>query len=330
MTKKKSVSVVIPNYNGSHLLKKYLPFTVKAIRNAEVDFEIIVVDDCSNDDSVSFLQQHYPEIKLLVNQQNTGFSCSCNYGIEAARMEIILLLNSDVKLTPDYFDPLWKYFSQPDTFGVMGRIVGMDGSCLQDAARMPKLNGFKLKTAWFYYNQNHEESFTLYLSGANAFIDAKKLKDIGGFNKIFSPFYSEDFELSLRAWRLNWKCYYEHDAVCMHEISASTKDYKTARWVKMIYFRNRFYLHAIHLNGWALILWFLQITLTDILPKMLVGQFWMWKSYREFLRSAKQIKASRLELKRLMLKNHSSTSIYDVMNKIKRSVAGKNLVRIHV
>jgi GT2 family glycosyltransferase len=326
---KKSVSVIIPNYNGKHLLQEYLPYTFAAINNAGVKYEIIIVDDCSTDDSVAFIKDEYPHIKLLVNSQNKGFSYSCNQGIQAAIHELILLLNSDVKLTPDYFEALWPYFLEPDTFGVMGQIKDMNGEGIQDAARMPKFNGFKIKTAWFYYTNNcADRLYTFYLSGANALVDAAKLKAMGGFNELFSPFYGEDFELGIRAWRLNWKCYYEHNAICRHSVSASTKNYKTAQWVKSIYYRNRFFVHALHLNGFRLWLWFLQISFIDLFPKIIAGQWWMWKSYTSFLKSSSSIKLARQNFKQLMQQNNSITSMSNVVDTLTASVADKKLIRV--
>ncbi|WP_217452241.1 glycosyltransferase family 2 protein [Mucilaginibacter humi] len=115
----------------------YLPFTFAAIENAGVTYEIIVVDDCSTDRSVEFIKEHYPQIRLLVNAKNAGFSFTCNRGINEAQHDLVLLLNSDVKLTPDYFEHQFKYFNADDTFGVMGRIIDMEGDhirgCCPDA-----------------------------------------------------------------------------------------------------------------------------------------------------------------------------------------------------
>lgn len=128
----KSVSIIIPNYNGKHLLEQYLPSVFTAAQNAGTEFEIIVIDDGSKDDSISFIKENYKEVKLLINDQNRGFSYTCNHGIREAKHELILLLNSDVKLTPDYFEHQWKYFNKPDTFGVMARIMSFDESRIED------------------------------------------------------------------------------------------------------------------------------------------------------------------------------------------------------
>ena len=324
----KSISVVIPNYNGRHLLEEYLPYNLEVISAAGCNYEIIIVDDASRDDSVEFIRTAYPEVKLIVNPVNKGFSHSCNRGIEAAQYDLILLLNSDVKLSSGYFDEQWKYFLRWDTFGVMGRIIDMEGEHIQDAARMPKFNGFKLKTDYFYYsNGETDRLYTLYLSGANALISAEKLKQIGGFYELFSPFYCEDMELSIRAWRLKWKCYYEHDAVCRHQVSASTKNYQTAKWVKSIYFRNRFYVHAIHLNGLPLFAWYAQVTLIDLVPKLLIGQTWIWKSYRELFANRNTIRLYKQQISTLVEKADSHVTLFNVVNKIRNSVKKKKYIR---
>jgi len=325
---KKSITVVIPNYNGRHLLENYLPYTIDAIVKAKTDFEIIIVDDCSTDASVEFIKTEYPSVKLIINPENKGFSYTCNQGIRAAQSKLIFLLNSDVKLTPDYFEHQWKYFSQPDTFGVMGRIIDMEGDHIQDAARMPGFNGLKLKTEYFYYTANPDEKlYTMYLSGANALVDAQKLKELHGFDEIFSPFYSEDMELSIRAWRLNWKCYYEHQSVCRHQVSASTKNYQTAQWIKGIYYRNRFFFHAIHFDGLNLFAYYCQIILVDMVPKLFAGQFWLWKSYMELFKNRRIIQQRRAEFRKLMHKHQSHTSIFDVVARVKASVINKKITR---
>lgn len=325
---KKSLSIIIPNYNGKHLLEAYLPFTLAEAEQASVPYEVIVADDHSADDSVVFLRENYPQVKVIVNPENRGFSFSCNRGIEAAANELILLLNSDVKLTPGYFEHQWRYFEDRNTFGVMGQIIDMNGDRIQDAARMPGFNGFKLKTQYFYYTNNADDKpYTFYLSGANALIDAVKLKELGGFDEIFSPFYCEDMELSIRAWRLGWKCYYEHRSVCRHQVSASTKNYKTARWVKSVYYRNRFYLHAINLDGLARVAWYCQVTLIDLLPKLLAGQFWIAKSYKDLFKNRRFIRLSRDKFKKIMADHHSKISVFDLVKQIRRSVTGKQLTR---
>ncbi|GAA4207561.1 hypothetical protein GCM10022289_30170 [Pedobacter jeongneungensis] len=326
----KRVSIVIPNYNGRHLLEKYLPSVFIAAENANTEFEIIVIDDGSKDDSISFIRENYRNVKLLINDQNRGFSYTCNHGIREAKYELILLLNSDVKLTPNYFDHQWKYFDQPDTFGVMARIMSFDESRIEDAARLLYYGGCRIKANKFYYSENPEDEsvYTAYLSGANALVDAQKLKELGGFDEIYSPFSSEDFDLSLRAWQLGWKCYYEHRAFCFHHVSGSTKTQIKSNFIKKIYYRNRYILQGIHLQGLRKLFYPLQQVFTELIPKLLTGKTWVLESYRDYLAHRDRIHASKAKLGVLKQKYNSDLNISDVMTIINQSVSNKNIKRL--
>ena len=326
----KSVSIVIPNYNGKHLLEQYLPSVFVAAQKANTEFEVIVIDDGSKDDSINFLKEQYQDVKLLINDKNRGFSYTCNHGIREAKYELILLLNSDVKLTPDYFEHQWKYFSKADTFGVMARIMSFDETKIEDAARLLYYSGCRIKANKFYYSENpqDEDVYTAYLSGANALVDAKKLKELGGFDEIFSPFSSEDFDLSLRAWQLGWKCYYEHRAFCFHHISGSTKTQIKSDFIKKIYYRNRFFLQRIQLNGARLNLLPLHLLFAEIIPKLLTGKFWILDACKQYIASFAAISSSRQKLETLKQKYNSSIGISDVMEIINQSVAQKTIKRL--
>ncbi|MFC4870950.1 glycosyltransferase family 2 protein [Negadavirga shengliensis] len=324
---KKSLSVIIPNFNGKTLLEEYLPHTLTALENAGVISEIIVVDDASTDESVSFLGKHYPTVRVIQNPVNKGFSYSCNRGIYAARHELLFFLNTDVKLTPDYFDKQWKYFEKEDTFGVMGKILEMDSKKIEVAARALNHIGFKIKTNKLFYQEEKDGYIpTAFLSGANALIDAKKIRTLGGFDEIFSPYYSEDLDLGLRAWRVGWKCYYDHASSCYHRGSYTTKTQCKKNWVKQIYFRNRFMVHAIHLESHYLPFWFVQVLFFEVIPKLLLGQHWYLKSYISFLRQIKAINNSKQRLTFLMKRRNSNVSVFDIQKKVVGELAKKNII----
>ncbi len=324
---RKSISVVIPNYNGKHLLERNLPFVCEALNNTKIDFEIIIVDDFSTDNSAIFITQNYPLVILMINEKNHGFSFSCNKGIAIANKELVLLLNTDIELNSNFFESQFKYFDLPDTFGVMSKIIGAKNGETQDTARFLKYSGFKIKANNFFHLEN--EDFltpTAYLSGANALIDTKKLKDIGGFDEIFSPFYCEDFELGLRAWRLGWKCYYDPKSYCIHDHSSTTKNYRTQNWVKAIFFRNRLYVHKIHLNSIHLACWYLQIIFFDMLFMWIGLKFYYYKSFAMFLNNQNPARQSRKNLKELMISHQSTISIDDVIKKMNGMVEGQTII----
>ena len=293
------ISVVIPNYNGRSLLPEIVPTVITALARVDIASEIIVADDCSTDDSVDWVKKNFPGIILLKNEINSGFSVTANKGIYSARHEWVLLLNSDVKLEADYFIHLLKYTSTADIFGVMGRIVGWNDEQIQDGAKYPFFHGVKIKTSGNYLLKNEAAMangiYSMYLSGANAFISRKVFSAIGGFNELFSPFYVEDFELSLRAWRLGYKCYFDYNAVCRHRTSATITSVNKKKAVKTIYNRNKMYLHAIHLNDTKRRIWFIQLFFEALVHTVTLKWSFI-KSMSLFLKNYQRVKDCRREL----------------------------------
>ncbi len=320
----KGISVVIPNYNGHILLGQILPPLYEALQQTALNYEIIISDDNSTDDSVAYIRTAFPQIKVLQSEANRGFSPTINKGIFAAKYTMLLLLNSDVKLMPDYFEKLLPYFDAEDTFGVMGRIIGWDDDTVQDGGKYPSFHGVKIKTGGNYVpleSKPGERLYSMYLSGANAFVSRAKIIMLGGFDELFAPFYVEDFELSLRAWRIGWKCYYEHHAICRHKISASIKSASSKNVVRKIYYRNKMFLHAIHLSKNKLSLWYLQLILETSLH-FFTGRWWFFGSLKLFFLSHKEMLESKDKFERLSFNKKNLKTLNEVVNKITSSLGG--------
>ena len=320
---------MIPNYNGIHLLPKILPALFKALAFAALSHEVIISDDCSTDDSIAFLQKEFPAIKLIINKENKGFSPTMNKGIFAARYDHVLLLNSDVILEENYFIPLLRYFDKEDTFGVMGRIIGWEDDIVQDAAKYPSFHGAKIKTTGNYLPKavgEHDWLYSMYLSGANAFIDRKKLWSLHGFDEIFAPFYVEDYELSLRAWRLGWKCYYEHFAICRHRVSVSIKNKNSKNYINAIYDRNKMFLHALHLPTAKLALWYLQL-IPETFIRLVTGRFYYFNSLKWFFYNRNLVKRSKKIFIELSKQGQALRSLDYVVKQITGSLENKEIRR---
>jgi GT2 family glycosyltransferase len=324
------LSIILPNYNGKHLFEKYFLENLKVFNSLDIPYEIILVDDASKDDSVNYLKENFgSKINLIEKKENSGFSITCNIGINQAKYDKTLLLNTDVLLTRNYFESILKYFKKADTFGVMGRIIGMNDDIIQDAARLPKQSGLKIKPSNFFYAADIDfDTPTLYLSGAITLVNTEKLKKLGGFNEIFSPFYGEDFELSLRAWRMGWKCYYHHEAICRHEISGSTKNYQKKYWIKTIYFRNRYFAHYLHLNGIHLLFWHLQIIFSDVLPSIFSINRYKVKAYFNVWANKSKLNTQKKEFWELMNKNESQKSLQNVFLEIKDMLKNQEIIKL--
>lgn len=322
-----NISVVIPNYNGVHLFPDTIPALLKALEYTRKKYEIIIIDDCSTDNSVEFLNQTYPQIKLIQNEINQGFSKTINKGIFTAKNELILLLNSDVQLTECYFKDQFKYFELPGTFGVMGKIIGWDNEEVQDGAKYPEMEGFKLKTSLNYLptqSAGDDLLYSLYLSGANALVNKEKLVLLGGFNELFSPFYIEDVDLSVRAWRCGYKCYFESNSICRHKTSESIRSKENKIYIRTIYNRNKLFFHAIHLKGLYFVGWLIQ-TLFELIFRILTQRMDYLKSFTELLKNREAIKKSRAEFENLCKHTNVELSLNDVRKSIIRFLKNKKI-----
>ena len=91
------VTVVIPNYNGKHFLA---PCLEALARQTCQDFQILIVDNASEDESIDFLETEYPNVKYIVLDKNYGFSKAVNVGIRSAKTPYVFLLNNDTKIAP--------------------------------------------------------------------------------------------------------------------------------------------------------------------------------------------------------------------------------------
>lgn len=312
----RSISVVIPNYNGRRLLEENLPSVIAALKFSAVDYELIISDDFSTDDSLAYLKRSYPEIIVIPSEMNRGFSITANRGIAMAEKELTFILNNDVKLKADYFTHQFRYFERNDTFGVMGSICSSGGKLI-DAAKYPKWSGTTVKSTVNYILPNAgqlKQIPTYFLSGANALVDTKKLKTLKGFNEMYSPFYMEDVDLSVRAWRMGWKCYYEPGSLCHHSVSETIGKYNPSKKVQIISKRNRFTFNLLHLEGKRKIAWIIMLHLNLLYRWIFDARY--YASFREFTGRKQNISSSKKEFEAL----HPVKKLSAVVKEIQEAV----------
>lgn len=258
--KKPSISIVIPNYNGMELLPKTIEHAKSALKSSEItDFEIIVSDDASSDESLALLTQSFPEVILVTSETNTGFAGNINRGIKRSTKELVCLLNSDVHLEEGYFTAQVPLFESSTLFGVMGLIQEQGSMDFQDGAKLPSVSLIKIESNKNDFSERHVLP-TLFLSGANALIRTSYLKQLGGFNELFNPYYAEDVDLGIRAWRMGWDLLYQPASHCFHAQS-STINKLPSKHVRTIAKRNKHFLHFLHLPFGFQWVYVLQVTI---------------------------------------------------------------------
>ena len=213
-----AASVVIPNWNGRDLLKAYLPSVVAAMSKRPGN-EVIVVDNGSEDGSADFLREHFPTVKLVALERNLGFGGGSNAGFAAASNDIVVLLNSDMRVDEDFLDPLLDGFSDESVFAVSCQIF------FSDPTRLRQETG--LTQAWWgngalRVRHRLDDAVTdlfpcFYGGGGSCAFDRRKFEELGGFDELLAPFYLEDTDLGYMAWKRGWRVLYQPKSWVYHE-----------------------------------------------------------------------------------------------------------------
>ncbi len=134
-----AATVVIPNWNGRDLLAKYLPSVIEALASNPRNEILVVVDNASTDGSAEFLRSQFPNVRVLALDRNYGFGGGSNRGFAAASNDIVVLLNSDMRVAPDFLGPLLAGFSAPDVFAVSCQIFFSDPNKVREETGMTRM-----------------------------------------------------------------------------------------------------------------------------------------------------------------------------------------------
>lgn len=133
------LSVVIVSFNTKELLKKCLE-SIKGSGLKASDYEVIVVDNASQDGSVEMVKEEFPEVKLIVNQENLGFAKANNQALKQVYGEYCLLLNSDTQVKPGALEKLVEFAEKHPEAGVIGaRLLNPDGSIQPSVYHLPTI-----------------------------------------------------------------------------------------------------------------------------------------------------------------------------------------------
>ncbi|HWE51624.1 MAG TPA: glycosyltransferase [Bryobacteraceae bacterium] len=218
MPDRAAASLVIPNWNGKDLLERFLPSWVAAIAG-HPGSEVIVVDNGSTDGSADWIAAHYPEVRVLALPENLGFGGGSNAGFRVAKNDVVVLLNSDMRVEPDFLGPLLDGFMDDSVFAVSCQIF------LGDKTKRREETG--LTEGWWQdggLRVGHREDAQVnrlfpcfYGGGGSCAFDRRKFIELGGFDELLAPFYLEDTDLGFLAWKRGWKVLYQPASVVHHE-----------------------------------------------------------------------------------------------------------------
>ena len=214
----RAATVVIPNWNGRELLERYLPALQVALAGNEEN-EILVVDNGSSDGSAEFVRQNFPRVKVLALDCNLGFGGGSNAGFRAASNDIVVLLNSDMRVEPDFLAPLLDGFRDENVFAVSCQIFFSDSAKVREETGLTQgwWEDGSLRVRHRIDNGIVDPYPCFYGGGGSCAFDRKKFLKLGGFDPLLAPFYLEDTDLGYMAWKHGWKVLYQPKSVVYHE-----------------------------------------------------------------------------------------------------------------
>ncbi|MEE3113164.1 MAG: glycosyltransferase family 2 protein [Bacteroidota bacterium] len=206
----KRIAVILLNFNGKNLLERFLPYlmkyTDKKISN------LYVIDNSSNDDSVSFLKENYASVKVIINKKNLGYAGGYNEGVKNIKADYYVFINTDVEVTNNWLNPLFNKMESNSNIGACQpkilseknknhfEYAGASGGYI-DFLGYPYCRGRIFDTIEKDYGQYNEEKEVFWTSGSCMMIRSNLFHKLNGFDKDFFA-HMEEIDL---CWRIKRK-----------------------------------------------------------------------------------------------------------------------------
>lgn len=230
------LSIIILNYNVRYFLEQCVLSVQSAIQN--LDAEIIVVDNNSQDDSCKMMKERFPDVVLVENKENSGFPKGNNIGVEIAKGEYICILNPDTVVAEDTFEKILAFAKTKTDLGIVGcKLIDGTGNFLPESKRgiptpfvaFTKIFSLykifpSIKSFCNYYASHINENQTgkvEILVGAFMVMKKGTYQEVGGFDEDCFM-YSDDIDLSYMVLKTGKQNYYFHETTVIHYKGEST------------------------------------------------------------------------------------------------------------
>ena len=246
------LAIVILNWNGKKWLEKFLPIFEKNTNG----YSIIVADNASTDDSVEYIQLHYPTIQVILNHENHGFAGGYNEALRQIKgqYEFYGIVNSDIEVTGNWVKPLLETLERENVFAVQPKILaqnqkshfeyaGASGGFI-DKNYYPFCRGRIFDHLEEDKEQYNNEKEVFWSSGACFFVNAEKFHELGGFDTDFFA-HMEEIDLCWRAKLLGYSVFVNPESTVFH-VGGGTLDYENPRKTYLNFRNNLFLIHKNH------------------------------------------------------------------------------------
>ena len=216
-------SIVIPNWNGIRL--NLLPTCLNGLRAQTYrDFETLVVDDCSTDDSRDFIAREYPDMRVITNEKNLGFAPSVNVGIRAAHGDVIVLLNNDTEADAHWLEEIARALDANPKAGMLACKLRLfdQRTHLHSAGDFYRVDGIPGNRGVWEEDCGQYDHLANVFGACGGAVAYRKtmLDEIGGFDEALGS-YCEDVDLNWRARLAGYGIAYAPRAIVYHKISAT-------------------------------------------------------------------------------------------------------------
>ena len=230
------LSIIIVNWNVRDLLDRCLA-SIIASELTLGSFEIIVVDAASQDNSVAMVREKYPEVRLLAQSENVGFTRGNNIGLAQAKGDFMLLLNPDTEVRRDALGVMLGYMLSNPTLGIVGpHTLNSDGSHQSTRRRFPTLLTGVFESSWLaaaapasverhYRLLDTDDDDILmvdWAQGSALMLRRALYRDIGGLDEAYVMYY-EELDYCRRARSAGWQVAYHGGAIIMHHGGKSSE-----------------------------------------------------------------------------------------------------------
>lgn len=243
----KRLALVILNWNGKKLLEQFLPSLLTHVPDYA---EVIIADNASSDDSISFLQANYPQLRIIQNDQNYGFAKGYNVALQHVDAELYCLLNSDIEVNSQWIEPIMDVFdSHPDVAAVQPKLrsfyerekfeyAGAAGGFI-DKYGYPFCRGRVFDTVEVDENQYDNPIDIFWATGAALFVRSNVYWEVGGMDDDFFA-HMEEIDLCWRIKNRGYRISCEPKSVIYH-VGGGTLP-KQNPFKTYLNFRNNHYL----------------------------------------------------------------------------------------
>jgi GT2 family glycosyltransferase len=262
MVATRSLSVIIPNYNGEDLLRTNVPKVIIVLQayadKHDTTVELVIVDDGSKDASKEILQKYEQkrrdgrvQFTIVYNPKNLGFAPTVNRGVMSASSDIVYLLNSDVLPEKGFLDAILPHFDDDQIFAVGSMDKSIEGGKVILRGR-----GIGSWRRGFLIHERGEvdQTNTLWVSGGSGAFRKSLFEKLGALTELMSPFYWEDIDLSYRALKAGYQIVFEPKSIVIHEHEkGAIKNAATASKVQTVAYRNQVYFIWLNISDTKLL-----------------------------------------------------------------------------